>query len=77
MKKLPIAVVLGTFMLATTSVYAEPQPKMKAALAHLQKAKQNLKQASKDKGGHRVQALKLINQAIREVRQGIKYDNKH
>jgi len=52
-----------------------PQPEMEAAIEHLREAQQNLEQASSDKGGHRVNALQLINQALAEVQAGIQYDN--
>jgi hypothetical protein len=58
-------------------VNAEPQPHMRAALASLQTAKNQLEKASHDKGGHRVRAIGLINQAIAEVEKGIAFDNTH
>ena len=33
--------------------------------------------ATGDKGGHRVRAIQLINQAEAEVRRGIEWDNTH
>ncbi|MBS2018606.1 MAG: hypothetical protein JST00_37415 [Deltaproteobacteria bacterium] len=56
---------------------AEEQPKMQAALVNLQQAKQNLQDATHDKGGHRVKALASVNEAIEQVKAGIAYDNKH
>ena len=50
---------------------------MQSALRHLQQAEQELKVADQDKGGHRVKAIDLINQAQREVQAGIQYDNQH
>ncbi|HEO66214.1 MAG TPA: hypothetical protein ENI73_10155 [Spirochaetes bacterium] len=38
------------------------------ALNHLRKAQAALKRASRNKGGHRVRALKKTNQAIRQLR---------
>ena len=55
----------------------EPQPEMDAAIQHLREAQQNLQAATADKGGHRVNALQLIDQAIAEVQAGIQYDNTH
>jgi hypothetical protein len=57
------------------SADAEAQPKMKAALAHLQKAHDALQKATADKGGHRVKAIDLTKQAIDQVKQGIAFDN--
>src|SRR6266852_476270 len=55
----------------------EPQPEMAAAISHLRAAQNNLESASHDKGGHRVRALELINQALAEVDAGIRYDDTH
>jgi hypothetical protein len=55
----------------------EAQPEMTAAIQHLREAQRNLESASHDKGGHRVKALQLIQQAIAEVESGIQYDNTH
>jgi hypothetical protein len=48
------------------------QPKMEAALHALEHARGDLERAEHDKGGHRVEALKLIDRAIDEVREGIR-----
>jgi len=61
--------------MASASAFAERQPRMNAALMHLQKAKMQLKKASWDKGGHRVAALKHIQIAINQVKKGIAHDN--
>ena len=50
---------------------AAPQPHMRAAYSALQTAGRELKKSRHDKGGHRVRALELVNQAMREVRKGI------
>lgn len=47
------------------------QPNMQNALSQLQAAKASLQAASHNKGGHRVNAINLINQAIVEVQLGI------
>lgn len=47
------------------------QPHMEAALSALKSARDELVQANADKGGHRANALKLINAAIDEVSKGI------
>jgi hypothetical protein len=57
--------------------YNQPQPHMQAALQHLREAAEELQKADKDKGGHRVQALNLTQQAINHVQAGIQYDNTH
>ena len=47
------------------------QPHMEAALASLQNARAELEVAKHDKGGHRVKAIELTNQAIEQVKKGI------
>jgi hypothetical protein len=47
------------------------QPHMDNALAALQTARNELQVAEANKGGHRVNAMRLIDQAINEVRAGI------
>ena len=47
------------------------QPNMESALNSLQNARVSLEHASHNKGGYRVRALELVNQAIREVEAGI------
>jgi hypothetical protein len=69
-----LALTLGVSTIRT--VWAEPQPHMRAAIAHLNSAKRSLEQASADKGGHRVRAIALVNQAIGEVEKGIAFDNR-
>lgn len=55
----------------------EPQPEMTAAMQNLREAQKNLELAAHDKGGHRVNALQLVNQAMAEVEAGMQYDNTH
>ena len=71
-----LALVFAGSMLAP-ALKAEEQPHMRAALEHLRAAQKELAEASKDKGGHRARAEQLVNQAIQQVEQGIKYDNRH
>ena len=53
------------------SVTTFDQPHMERALQHLMDARSDLEKATTDKGGFRVQAINLINQAIEEVKMGI------
>ena len=52
-------------------VAAPPQPHMYNALTALQNARSELQVAEANKGGHRVTAIRLINEAINEVQAGI------
>jgi hypothetical protein len=47
------------------------QPHMQNALAALQSARAELQVAEANKGGHRVNAMRLVNEAINEVQAGI------
>jgi len=70
------SLLFGAIITASSSLaFAERQPRMNAALVHLQKAKMQLSKASWDKGGHRVAALKHIQIAINQVKKGIVFDN--
>jgi hypothetical protein len=53
------------------------QPNMQAAKANLQTAKSELQKATPDKGGHRLNAIGLVNRAITEVNDGIAFDRRH
>lgn len=63
------AALLGVGFMAGTVVAA--QPHMYNALHALQNAQGQLQEAAADKGGHRVNALNLVGQAISEVNAGI------
>ncbi len=56
---------------------AVSQPNMTAAIQNLREAQMNLEKASQNKGGHRERALQLIQQAIAEVEEGVRYANTH
>jgi len=72
---------LTTILFATTTILgvaaAEPQPLMRDALSELREAANRLDKADHDKGGHREKALELTRAAIREVEDGIRFDNRH
>jgi len=53
------------------------QPFMKKAKDNLQQAKNNLQNATPDKGGHRNKALDLVKDAIDQVEKGIAYDRRN
>ena len=74
MSLLVVVLVSGGFFVGRVSA---DQPHMQAALDHLRLAKVELEKAVADKGGHRVNALKLTNDAITEVIAGIEYERTH
>jgi hypothetical protein len=65
---------LGGFLIGRARA---DQPHMQAALEHLRAARGQLDVAEADKGGHRVRAIRLVNDAIGEVERGIAYDRRH
>jgi hypothetical protein len=48
-------------------------PHMRAAMEALNTAHEELAEAAADKGGHRVNALRLVDEAREEVRAGMEY----
>jgi hypothetical protein len=70
-RTLVIACVAGAAALGMGYAIAA-QPHMEAALSALETAKRELDVAIPDKEGHRVKAIALVNDAIAEVRAGIK-----
>jgi hypothetical protein len=63
-------VVLAGSVLSISQARAD-QPNMRTALGQLQAAKASLEAANINKAGHRVNAIRLIDQAIVEVQMGI------
>lgn len=53
------------------NVFSPDQPRMEAALNFLKAAKEDLLRATADKGGHRANAIKLVDAAMAEVNLGI------
>jgi hypothetical protein len=71
-KKRFLGILAGACILCFTAGYLiAAQPHMQAALQHLKSARTQLQKSSHNKGGHRVKALSLVNQAISEVNKGI------
>jgi hypothetical protein len=56
---------------------AANQPRMHAGIVALREARRQLREAKHDKGGHRVQALELIQQAIEQLKEGVRFANMH
>lgn len=76
MKKNFGKVILGgsLFLLGmlTNQVMAD-QPHMQNAKESLRLAREELRQAEPNKGGHRERAIELVDEAIDQVQQGIDY----
>ena len=76
----PTSFVLAGLLAASlgmSAAGADRQPLMQDALAQLKTARDTLKAANHDKGGHRAKAVELTNAAIVQVEKGIAFDNKH
>lgn len=76
MKKNFGKIVLGgsLFLLGmlTSQVMAD-QPHMQNAKENLRLAREELRMAEPNKGGHRERAMELVDEAIDQVQQGIDY----
>lgn len=64
-------------LMSSYRALAVEQPHMEAARTHLEQAQKELEVAERDKGGHRVKALRYIGGALKEVKLGIEYGNAH
>ncbi len=76
LKKIAVITVAMAGMFFAGVSFGE-KPYMQNALVFLNAAKDAIQQADSDKGGHRVKALASIEDAIKEVQNGIDYDKKH
>ena len=79
MSTIALAVSLGVVVGqgAVQRADAENQPRMEDELAKLREARGWLERAADDKGGHRVKAIALTQQAIDETKAGVDYANAH
>ncbi len=59
---------------AAEATSAEPHPQIREALAALRRAKEHMEHAAHDFGGHRVEALRATDEAIRQLEICLKYD---
>lgn len=80
MRNSMIGAAVAVVMLSLSGIAtAAPQPHMDATLRALENARHEIDAAdqAKDHGGHAGAATKLIDQAIDEVKEGIRYRNEH
>ena len=54
----------------------EQHPHIRAALQELRDAKQELQTAAHDFGGHRVEAVQAVDNAIKQLQIALQYDKK-
>jgi hypothetical protein len=60
--------------LAFTPATIEPHPHLRSALVELTAARNELKSAAHDFGGHRVEAMRAVDAAIKQLRLAQQYD---
>ncbi len=82
MKRLASAVAVAVVMLflvfpstAPASPAPEPHPEIHAAIESLRNAREHLQHARHDFGGHRVDAIHSIDEAIHQLQICMQYDN--
>ncbi len=54
----------------------EAHPAIRAAIRSLERAKSDLEHASHDFGGHRVEAIRSIDESIKQLTLALQYDKK-
>jgi hypothetical protein len=59
---------------AAPAAVPEPHPEIRDAMASLRRAKDHLEHAAHDFGGHRVEAIKAIDESLRQLQECLKYD---
>lgn len=60
--------------LAFTPRVAEPHPHITSAISELQEARKELQTAAHDFGGHRVAAIRAVDNAIKQLQIAKKFD---
>jgi len=64
-------VAIGALLLVAAPLRAEDHPGMAEARNHLGAARDALKDAGQDYGGHRAKALQHVNEALQEIQEGL------
>ena len=72
-----VAALFAAIALTGSSLTFAAQPNLDAALESLQQARASLEKAVADKGGHRVKAIKAVDEAIAQVKAGIEFAKKN
>jgi hypothetical protein len=75
MKALVLAAGIAA-SLAFTPTTVEKHPHIRSALAELTEARKELQTAAHDFGGHRVEAMRAVDAAIKQLRLAQQYDAK-
>lgn len=61
---------------AAAAAAAEPHPEIRAAMANLREAREHLNHANHDFGGHRVAAIKAVDEAIHQLQLAMEHDKR-
>lgn len=67
---------VSNFLPQAAGAHHEHHPHIRAAIRELQEAKQELKTADHDFGGHREDALKACDEALHQLQLALQYDKK-
>ncbi len=59
---------------AAPAAQREGHPEIREAIGALRRAKEHLEHAAHDFGGHRVEAIKAIDESIKQLQDCLKYD---
>jgi hypothetical protein len=59
---------------AAPAALPEPHPEIREAIGSLRRAKEHLEHAAHDFGGHRVEAIKAIDESLRQLQDCLKFD---
>jgi len=75
---LTTAAMSGVALVAgVSSAQAEPHPKIKQAIHALESARDDMKHAAHDFGGHREDALRACDEALRQLHLALDWANHH
>lgn len=73
-KKANVPAAPAASALPASAATPEPHPEIREAIASLRRAKEHLRHAAHDFGGHRVEALAATDRAIEQLEICLKYD---
>ncbi|GAB5374457.1 MAG: hypothetical protein AcusKO_09190 [Acuticoccus sp.] len=71
------ATIAAVFTTGVVTAAVAQQTRMENAVKYLKLAKDELQKANPNKGGHRVKAMNLIDEAIQQVRMGKRFADAH
>lgn len=72
----PAAVIQQATPAQTAARRREPHPEIRKAIDALERAKTDMKNASHDFGGHRVNAIAACDRAIEQLKLALQYDRR-